>query len=185
MSKVTQVTVRYGRSVQPKPYESKEALIEAVIVADEGESVSQNEGEVVFGNLVNDVHAALGIGVGNSVEEPAKKTRKTRTKKTDKAALEAAEEATAAPVVSDDVPIEGESEPQGGYTPGEEVRVDEDTNSEGIDDTDLQGIASRAAAKHGAAVIKDLMKEFGIARLGEMSQDQRVSFKEKVEGLGG
>ena len=183
MSKVTQVTVRYGRSVQPKPYESKEGFLEAVIVADEGESesVANEKVESVFAAMINDVHKALKIAgyeqvVGNSVEEPAKKTRKTRTEKTDKAA---------APVVSDDVPIEGESEPQGGYTPGEEVRVDEDTNSEGIDDTDLQGIASRAAAKHGAAVIKDLMKEFGIARLGEMSQDQRVSFKEKVEGLGG
>ena len=186
MSKVTQVTVRYGRSVQPKPYESKEGLLEAVIVADEGEDVSRAEVEALFGDLISNVHMALDLPmrdpVANSTDEPPKKTGKTRrTKKQiaeDKAAEQDKAEAAAAatsgdPHPADDVPVEGD----------EAVEDTGDSTTEGVSDQELQSAAAAAAAKHGAAKVKDLMKEFDVTLLGRLGQKAREMFMVKLDKL--
>lgn len=191
MSKVTQVTVRYGRSVQPKPYESKEALLEAVVVADEGKNVSKDEIGAVMRNFIRDVHVALGFEaaeapVDNSIAEPVKETGKPRTRRTkkqiaeDKAAAEAEKPA-------DEVPVEGDVSDNGGGRETASADVDqfkEPATETKVSDTDLQGAASRAAATHGAAAVKTLMKEFDVARLSELSQEQREAFLAKVDELG-
>ena len=56
MSKVTQVTVRYGRSVQPKPYESKEGFLEVVLSAEEGEDIPTQDVESVFATNRSGTH---------------------------------------------------------------------------------------------------------------------------------
>ncbi len=184
MSKVTQVTVRYGRSVQPKPYETKEGLLEAVIIADEGEEVTVKETTTVLAGFIQQVHAALGlmkpaeVPVANSTDEPAKKSRKTRAKKGDKAPdPEASQEEAKAAAVADEVPVDGDE-------------VVEDFNStdgptiEGVSDQELQSAAAGAAAKHGAAKVKDLMKEFGTILLGKLDQPKRLEFLSKLDELG-
>ncbi len=192
MSKVTQVTVRYGRSVQPKPYETKEGLLEAVIIADEGEEVSVSETTTVLAGFIQQVHAALGLmkpaeaPVANSTDEPPKKTRKTRAKKDEKKAGEvsnagdaylAAEKAKA-----DEVPVEGDAVADTG---AEVVSVDEvvESTTEGVSDQELQSVAAAAAAKHGAAKVKDLMKEFGVTLLGKLDQPMRLEFLSKLDEL--
>ena len=177
MSKVTQVTVRYGRSVQPKPYESKEGLLEAIIVADEGESVTQKELGSIFGDLIANVHSALNLPdgavvVANKVDEPPKKLRKTRAKKGDKAPdPEASQEEAKAAAVADEVPVDGDE-------------VATSAAIEGVSDQELQSAAAGAAAKHGAAKVKDLMKEFGVTLLGSLDQAKRLEFVSKLEELG-
>lgn len=172
MSKVTQVTVRYGRSVQPKPYESKEGMMEAVVVADEGESVTQQQLTAVMSSLIYDVHAALdlpmvAVGVANSPDEPPKKTRKTRAKKGEKTAA-----------ASDEAPVEGD------IIDGATVEVEGvEVVTEGVSDQELQSAAAAAAAKHGAAKVKDLMKEFDVILLGKLDQPKRLEFLSKLDAL--
>ncbi len=177
MSKVTQVTVRYGRSVQPKPYEAKEGLLEAVIIADEGEEVTTGETTTVLAGFIQQVHAALGLmkpaeaPVANSTDEPPKKTRKTRAKKGEKKAA-----------VVDEAPVEGDAVADTG---AEVVSVDEvvESTTEGVSDQELQSVAAAAAAKHGAAKVKDLMKEFGVTLLGSLDQAKRLEFVSKLGNL--
>ncbi len=176
MSKVTQVTVRYGRSVQPKPYESKEASLEAVVIADEGGTISQEQVGVVMRSLIYDVHAALGAKpadgpVDNSTDEPPKKTRKTRAKKGEKKPdPEASQEEAKAAAVADEVPVDGDE-------------VATSAAVEGVSDQELQSAAAGAAAKHGAAKVKDLMKEFGTILLGKLDQPKRLEFLSKLDEL--
>ena len=178
MSKVTQVTVRYGRSVQPKPYETKEGLLEAVVIADEGGTVSQEQVGVVMRSLIANVHAALSLEapVANSTDEPPKKTRKTRAKKG--VAKPASNDPTVHPdrdevktdAVADEVPVEGDA-------PGDPQPADE------VSDQELQSAAAGAAAKHGAAKVKGLMKEFDVTLLGKLDQETRVKFLDELEKL--
>lgn len=193
MSKVTQITVLYGRKIQPKKYEEKHGLLEATVVADEGGEVSQTELIAVFENLISRVHVALGLEedappVANSVDEPGKKTTKTRTRRTkkqiadDKAKAEAEKPADEVPVEGDEdgvVDNSGKEVPEDAESVEESVETDE-----GVSDTDLQGAAARAAAAHGTATVKGLMKEFNIARLSELDQDQRLEFLSKLDDLG-
>ncbi len=179
MSKVTQVTVRYGRFVQPKPYETKEGLLEAVIIADEGEEVSVSETTTVLSGFIQQVHAALGLltpaegSVANSVLEPPKKTRKTRAKKGEKKPdPEASQEEAKAAAVADEVPVDGD-----------EVVENATDTLEFVSDPDLQSAAAGAAAKHGAAKVKDLMKEFGTILLGKLDQPKRLEFLSKLDEL--
>ncbi len=173
MSKVTQVTVRYRRSIQPKSFESKEGMLEAVVMADEGEQVTQEELAAIFEDLIANVHDALRGGVANSTDEPAKKTRKTRAKKGAKA-----------DAVADEVPVDGDEVTDTGV---EVVSVDEavaaDTVNE-VSDQELQSAAAGAAAKHGAAKVKELMKEFDVTLLGRLGQKAREMFMVKLEELG-
>ncbi len=178
MSKVTQVTVRYGRSVQPKPYESKEGLLEAVIVADEGEDVSREEVEALFGDLISNVHAALDLpmvaSVANSIDEPPKKTRKTRAKKDAKNLAEDVPQGDVpTDAVADEVPVDGD---EAAGAPG--------ATTESVSDQELQSAAAGAAAKHGAAKVKGLMKEFDVTLLGKLDQPKRLEFMSKLEELG-
>ena len=199
MSKVTQVTVRYGRSVQPKPYESKEGFLEAVVVADEGESdgVTQDEVGIIFRSLISDVHVALGLeegSVANSADELPKKTRKTRRTKKQMAQDEAEAAAAAASggshpdgeevksdassaKVADEVPVEGD-------VAAETSEVVSEDSLQEVSDADLQGAASRAAGTYGAAVVKGLMKEFGVTLLGKLEQEKRPAFLTKLDELG-
>ncbi len=175
MSKVTQVTVRYGRSVQPKPYETKEGLLEAVIIADEGEEVSVSETTTVLSGFIQQVHAALGLmkpaeaPVANSTDEPPKKTRKTRAKKPVVVDEKSVEVATA-----DEVPVDGDDTTT---ETAVELTVVE------VSDQELQSAAAGAAAKHGAAKVKDLMKEFGTILLGKLDQPKRLEFLSKLDEL--
>ncbi len=184
MSKVTQVTARYGRSVQPKPYESKEALLEAVLVADEGESVSQAEMQDTFMDLINRVHGALalreGVPVANKADEPAKKTPKPRAKKGEKKAAVVDEVPITGDMPndpSDEVPVEGE-------TVTEATGNAEEATVEVVSDQELQSAAAGAAAKHGAAKVKELMKEFDVTLLGRLGQKAREMFLTKLDKLG-
>ena len=172
MSKVTQVTVRYGRTVQPKPYESKEGLLEAVIVADEGEDVSRDESIKVFQNLIKEVHVALGLAEGpvaNSTDESPKKTRKTRAKK-GSSDPELSQEEAKITAAADEVPVDGDE-------------VATSAAVEGVSDQELQSAAAGAAAKHGAAKVKELMKEFDVTLLGKLDQAKRLEFMSKLDEL--
>ena len=177
MSKVTQVTVRYGRSVQPKPYETKEGLLEAIIIADEGEEVTTGETTTVLSGFIQQVHAALGLmkpaeaPVANSTDEPPKKTPKTRAKKgAKKPDPEASQEEAEAAAEADEVPVDGDE-------------VATSAAVEGVSDQELQSAAAGAAAKHGAAKVKDLMKEFGVTLLGLLDQPKRLEFLSKLDEL--
>ncbi len=199
MSKVTQVTVRYGRSVQPKPYESKEGFLEAVLVADEGENIPQDEIEVVFAGLIASVHEALGLNVANSADEPPKKTRKTRRTKKQMAQDEAEAAAASGNPHSDNVDgekedvideasVEGAKKATEVPVEGDEVAHDAvdvvNEKPQEVDDAELQGAASRAAGTYGAAVVKGLMKEFGVTLLGKLEQEKRSAFLTKLDELG-
>lgn len=203
MSKVIQITERYSRSVQPKPYESKEAFLEAILVADEGEEISPDEAEGLFSTLIGNVHAALNlpmkgpaeVPVANSTDdsEVVKKNRTRRTKKQiaeDKAkdeaekahpALATTDPETELPVEADEVPVDGDHVVDNS---GKEVPVDGDEAPGGVSDTDLQSAAAGAAAKHGAAKVKGLMKEFDVTLLGKLDQAKRLEFVSKLDELG-
>ncbi len=181
MSKVTQVTVLYGRKIQPKQYEEKHGLLEAVIFADDGEEVTVAETAAVMAGFIQQVHAALGlmkpaeVPVDNSIDEPPKKTRKTRVKKGEKTPdPEAPQEEAKAAAVADEVPVDGD----------EVIEAVEETTTEGVSDQELQSAAAGAAAKHGAAKVKDLMKEFNVTLLGKLDQAKRLEFVSKLDELG-
>ncbi len=177
MSKVTQVTVRYGRSVQPKPYEVKEGLLEAIIIADEGEEVTTGETTTILSGFIQQVHAALGLmkpaeaPVANSTDEPPKKTRKTRAKKTTANVEDVPQGDVPTDAVADEVPVDGDE-------------VATSAAVEGVSDQELQSAAAGAAAKHGAAKVKDIMKEFNVTLLGSLDQAKRLEFVSKLGELG-
>ena len=183
MSKVTQVTVRYGRSVQPKPYETKEGLLEAIIIADEGEEVTTGETTTVLSGFIQQVHAALGLmkpaeaPVANSTDEPPKKPRKPRAKKGEKKPdPEASQEEAKAAAVADEVPVDGDE-----VTVVDEALAEETINE--VSDQELQSAAAGSAAKHGAKKVKDLLKEFGVILLGKLDQPMRLEFLSKLDEL--
>jgi len=174
--------VRYGRSIQPKPYESKEALLEAHVMADPDGEVNQLEIDAVFKNLVDKVHAVLRGGasaapeapVDNSAAEPAKKTRTRRTKQ------QIADDKAAAEQV-DEVPIDGA--PGVVDNSGKDVPIDGAEGDSEVSDTDLQSASAKAAAKHGPKKVKELLAEYGVALLGKLTQDQRVGFLVKLDAI--
>ncbi len=198
MSKVTQVTVRYGRAIQPKPYETKEAMLEAIVVSDPSGEVAPAEIDAVFNNLVDRVHAKLGDAfpaeapVDNSTEDPPKETAKPRTRRTKK---QIAEDKAKAEAANDEVPIDGAVDNSGKEVPidgaetvvdevsiaiaGTTIAVDDDT----VSDTDLQAASAKAAGTHGTKVVKALMAEFGVALLGKLEQDKRPAFLAKLDEL--
>lgn len=91
------------------------------------------------------------------------------------AATTAAAGATEDDFVIGDEPKAAAAEPEFDITAGEPKE---------ISDQDLQARAAATARKigaNGAQSVKDLMKEFGVGRLGELAQDKRGSFLAALE----
>lgn len=81
MGKVTNLTVEYGRTVQPKDYESKTAkAIIGVAFADDEHIDTDTELEAAFDYAVKHVHNTLGLGEAAPAKAKPAPAKKPETK---------------------------------------------------------------------------------------------------------
>ena len=154
---ITSITARFKRSRQPAPYETAEAEVDLVATLDEGES-AEGKAESLLDQCAAAVYARLGmadpkIDEKPKVEKPA--TGRGRPKKAEAPKKSAAD--------IDD--------------------VDETPTSDQITDKDIQDACASQARVVGAAAVKALFTDFGVARSAEIPQDQRAKFLEDLKAL--
>ena len=183
MSKVFGVEVTFGRSRQPKDYESVRAEVTLRAEVDDGEEfttvltdlLAQAAG-TVYGAVGLTALAVKQVPVGETppaqegdpvveatTEEPAKPKRKRRTK-AQMAADKLAAEAT-------------------GEGPAADEAFDPTAAPTEITDKDLMDAASTLSRKeNGVTKAKKIIQEFGVARLGEIvNQDTRREIVARFE----
>lgn len=192
MSKVFGVEVTFGRSRQPKDYESVRAEVTLRAEVDDGEEfttvltdlLAQAAG-TVYGAVGLTALAVKQVPVGETppaqegdpvveatTEEPAKPKRKRRTKAqmaADKLAAEATGEGPAA-----DEAFDPTADPVADAAPAAPTE---------ITDKDLMDAASTLSRKeNGVTKAKKIIQEFGVARLGEIvNQDTRREIVARFE----
>lgn len=178
MPQVYEVTARFRRQTQPVQYQAAEA--ELVVKAQFSEQEYQNgDSAKLLSEVQSTVLASLGLAVeatapvnqgsgtaaGGGETQPKKVTRQTKVKTEEKPA-----ETTSAAAAAD----------MGDGAPAAKPPV----QPAGVSDEDLQKTCSAATQRLGSAArVKELMKEFGVARLGELSQEKRADFIKKVDAL--
>lgn len=167
---VTNIRVSFSRQVRPADYENANAHVEFAAVVDEGEDHSAVAAELL--SLARR-QALAAVGRAPKVEEKAevseppkeekpKAARKSRTKKAE--------------------PKEEEAQPPVNLNVFEELPPVA-LGSE-LTDKDLQDAANAAAKKHKGPTILALMQDdFGVARLGEIKQEDRPRFLEALRAL--
>lgn len=190
MATVTEVSVFYRRQAQPAQYQAEEVRLEGRAAVDDGESWEASAYDLLARARVQ-AHRVLGL------KEPAIAPF----------ALAFGEEASVEPVAEGEKPKRGRPKGSGKKAKGEEVPDDptpaaaadttvaagDDVDLSDIDDmisggeapkeitdSDLQREVAAFAKSKGTGPVKDLMAEFGVARLGEMPQDKRAAFLERL-----
>ncbi len=170
MATILKVTAHFRRVVQPAQYESAEASLTIEAGFDEVEYQEGGAYKLLVEAKAN-VLKALNIG-GVVTEQTATTTTEGA------AAAEGAKKGPGRPkkdkdtasaaTVSDDKPA--------ATAPAQpEVKK--------IPDEDLQKAANKAAQTTSAAKVKEVMADFGVARLGEVPQEKRQEFLDKLTGL--
>lgn len=182
MPQVYEVTARFRRQTQPVQYQAAES--ELIVKAQFDKDEYQSGGSA---QLLAEVQAIVLSSLGLSAETPAPtssvatagqagpkeepKPSKTRAKK-DAAPAETKPAATSADAAAD---------------MGGPASVSQPAATEGpkpVTDEDLQKTASAASQRlGGAGPVKELMKKFGVARLGELPQEKRVAFVAECDAL--
>jgi outer membrane biosynthesis protein TonB len=177
---VFEATISFARSRQPREYENARAEISYKVQIEDGEDFQACTAQVL-GAAQSTVYEALGMQAqAKRVETtPATQPAPKQEKAPDKPAPKKEEPAQpSAADMSDVADEEPAKEPEPELPEADTSEVAE------VSDRDLTSAASKASKNHGAQKVKDLMKEFGVARLGELSQDKRPDFVSRLENLG-
>lgn len=202
MGKVTNLTVEYGRTVQPKDYESKTAkAIIGVAFADDEHIDTDTELEAAFDYAVKHVHNTLGLGGSTLVKTkpaPAKKPETKAEPKEDPAAIvddtPPAKPAAKKAQKADPAAVEDEGE-EDFLNIGDEVSDDEKTRE--IPDGELNlAIGKKVKELQASGVadasnqIKEIIASFSPDRskpftARELTQAQRPKFLAKLNALKG
>ena len=184
MPQIYEITARFRRQTQPVQYQAAESelvvkaqLSEAEYQAGDAAKLLHETKTTVLTSLGLAVEAtaptgaasstAAGAAAGGGEAQPKKVERAKKAEKP--ATTEVKEPATSS--AADMSSMDGAATPQA-------------SKPEGVSDEDLQKTASAASQRCGsAAKVKALMKEYGVARLGELPQEKRKAFIEACDGL--
>lgn len=212
MAQPTNVTITYRRQVQPAQYESEVAELTGAFTIEDGEDFEQvaydaltrarvqahrvlgrKEPEVAefapaFGWLSD---PQSGEEAGAVIEAPTNGEEKPRRKRRTKAEMEAARAAESNPTPAAAVDMtaavavtEDESQPAN----GSDIDFDITEPVKEITGEQLQTAAAakaRALGANGAQMVKKLMAEYQVARLGELAQEKRQAFLARLDALTG
>lgn len=184
MPQIYEITARFRRQTQPVQYQAAESelvvkaqLSEAEYQAGDAAKLLHETKTTVLTSLGLAVEATAPAGAASSTAAGAAagggeaQPKKVERKKAEKPAATDAKEP--APTSAADM----SSMDGAGQTPAA-------SKPEGVSDEDLQKTASAASQRCGsAAKVKALMKEHGVARLGELPQEKRKAFIEACDGL--
>lgn len=168
MATILKVTAHFRRVVQPAQYESAEASLTIEAGFDE---VEYQEGGAYKLLLETKANVLKALNIGGVVTE---QTSTTTTEGA--AAAEGAKKGPGRPKKDKDTASAATvSDEKPAATAAPEVKK--------IPDEDLQKAANKAAQTFSAAKVKEVMADFGVARLGEVPQEKRQEFLDKLSGL--
>lgn len=186
------VTVSFERSRQPRDYETARAQVSYTASLDEGEDHEKATATLIDGAR-GVVYERLGLKVPASTEtqttekpkadteeKPAKKAAPKKSPKAKKAEEKPAEpEEDKSEASGDDKSKASDDE----TLPGFEDDGAGDSAEDPITDAELQRAASGAAKRVGAEKVKELIREFGVARSAEIPAEKRTAFVDRLDTL--
>lgn len=165
MAQIYKVTAHFRRVVQPASYESAEASLTVEASFDEGEYQDGNSLKLLLETKAT-VLKALNLAPAKADEAPTEdagpkpvEVRKARGRP-----------AKVEPIPDDWAPTTAVAEP-----------VKEEPKK--IPDEDLQKAANAVANKVSAQKVKEVMKDFSVARLGDLKQEDRQKFLDTLAAL--
>lgn len=197
MTNITGVKVRFSRTRQAAQFEPAQAEVELSASIDEGNAdANPNAAAQTAAALLAQAKAAVFVTLGLAPAQPpvaetteaprVPTTRGRKPKATD------APPTTSAPVATTTIAPSTTAAPASAgastQTPAdpepwevEQPAPAQSAAAKPVTDNDLQALASKFAQAGKGPRVKALMAEFGVKRLGELTQPQRVEFVKKLE----